>query len=183
MDWDKHLPSILAWGGSISTGIFTLLGVWLANRSSLRQLTMKLAHEADRERKEAIRNRLEELYSSIESWAGHLVVHHITYRKVMEGDLSYNQALDVTLKSKKTLDAQRMFTLADLYFPRAHNALQELKELRDKAAAIQSSFKEAYRQREATSEEHAKAITEVLACFHVAVTNYKAALAAYAQDV
>lgn len=183
MDWDKHLPSILAWGGSLVTGIFTLLGVWLANRSSLKQLTVKLAHETDREHNEAIRSRLEELYSSIEGWAGHLVVHHITYRKVMEGDLTYNQALDVTLKNEKTLDAKRMFTLADLYFPTAHKALQELKELRDQAAAIQSSFKEAYRQSGATSEQHAKAITEVLERFNVAVTKYKAALAAYAQDV
>lgn len=183
MDWDKHLPSILAWGGSVVTGIFTLLGVWLANRSSLKQLTVKLAHEADREHKEAIRSCLEELYTSIEGWAGHLVIHHITYRKVMEGDLTYNQALDVTLKSEKTLDAKRIFTLADLYFPTAQKALQELKELRDQAAAIQGSFKEAYKQNGATSEQHARAITEVLERFNVAVANYKAALAAYAQDV
>ena len=183
MDWDKHLPSILAWGGSVVTGIFTLLGVWLANRSSLKQLTVKLSHEADREHKEAIRSRLEELYSSIDDWAEQVVVHHITYRKVMEGDLTYNQALDVTLNSEKTLDAKRMFTLADLYFPTAHKALQELKELRDQAAAIQSSFKEAYRENGTASEQHARAITEVLERFNVAVANYKAALAAYAQDV
>jgi len=163
--------------------MFTLLGVWLANLSSLKQLTVKLAHEADREHKEAIRSRLEELYTSIEGWAGHLVVHHITYRKVMDGDLTYNQALDITLKSEKTLDAKRMFTLADLYFPMAHKELQELKDLRDEAAAIQSSFKEIYRQSGATSEQHARAITEVLERFNVAVANYKAALASYAQDV
>jgi hypothetical protein len=183
MDWYKHLPSLLAWGGSIVTGLFTLLGVWLANRSSLEQLTVRLAHEAEREHKEAIRSRLEELYSSIDGWSGSLVVHHITYRKVMEGDLTYNQALDITIKSGQSLDAKRIFTLADLYFPTAHKALQELKELRDQAAAIQSSFKEEHRKGMLTSEKHAMAITEVLDRFNKAVTNYKAALAAYAQDV
>lgn len=183
MDWDKHLPSILAWGGSVVTGMFTLLGVWLANQSSLRQLKVKLAHEVDREHKEVIRSRLEELYSLIEDWAGYLVVHHITYRKVMVGDLTYNQALDITIKSEKTLDANRMFTLADLYFPTAHKALQELKELRDRAAAVQSDFKEAYRKSGATSQQHAKAITDVLERFNVAVADYKAALTKYAQDV
>lgn len=183
MDFDRHLTSILAWGGSIVTGLFTLLGVWLANRSSLKQLTVKLNHEAEREHKEAIRSRLEELYSSIDGWSGSLVVHHLTYRKVMEGDLTYNQALDITIKSGQSLDAKRMFTLADLYFPTAHKALQELKELRDQAAAIQSSFKEEYRKGIVTSEKHAKAITEVLERFNEAVTNYKSELAAYAQDI
>lgn len=183
MNWDTYLPSILTWGGSVVTGMFTLLGVWLANRSSLTQLTVKLGHEADREHKEAIRSRLEELYTSIESWSGDLVVHHVTYRKVMEGELTYNQALDLTLKRERTLDAKRMFTLADLYFPKAHSALQELKELRDKAAAIQSSFKEVYRQSGTASRHHAKEITEVLERFDMAVTNYKAALAEYAKDI
>lgn len=101
----------------------------------------------------------------------------------MEGDLTYNQALDITLKNANSLDAKRMFTLAELYFPSAHEALQELKELRDQAASIQSSFKEAYKQGGATSSQHATAITKVLERFNSAVTNYKAALAAYAQDV
>ncbi len=183
MDWDKHLPSILASGGSIATGIFTLLGVWFANRSSLKQLSLKLAHESDKDRKEAIRNRLEELYSLIERWAGHAGVHHVTYRKVMEGELTYNQALDFTIKNGAPVDAHRMFMLADLYFSSAHDALQELKDLRDQAAAIQSSFKEAYKQGETTSRDHAAALTEILERFDAAVKKYKSALAAYAKDV
>jgi hypothetical protein len=140
MDWDKHLPSILAWGGAVVTGIFTLLGVWFANRNSIEQLTVKLQHEWARESRESLRARLEELYSLVGRWAAEVVIHHVTYRKVMDGELTYNQALDLTLKNKSSVDANRMFTLAELYFPSAHGALQELKELRDDAAAIQSSF-------------------------------------------
>ncbi len=183
MDLDKHLPSILAWGGSVVTGLFTLLGVWLANRSSLRQLTVKLQHESDQERREVVRARLEELYSLIGRWAGEVVIHHTTYRKVMEGELTYNQALDLSIKNKPSIDANRMFTLAELYFPSAHQALEELKELRDKAASIQTNFKQKYREDGSPSEKHAELLTEVLEAFSLAVHKYERELSAHAKDV
>lgn len=183
MDWDKHLPTIFAWGGSVVTGVFTLLGVWFANRSSIKQLTVKLQHESERGSRESLRTRLEELYSLVGRWAGEAVIHHVTYRKVMEGELTYNQALDLTLKNKSSVDANRMFTLAELYFPSAHGALQKLKELRDDAAAIQSSFKQSYKQYGEPSREHANALTDVLAKFSAAIAKYQAELSAHAKDV
>lgn len=87
------------------TGVFTLLGVWFANRSSIKQLTVKLQHESERGGRESLRTRLEELYSLVGRWAGEAVIHHVTYRKVMEGELTYNQALDLTLKNKSSVDA------------------------------------------------------------------------------
>lgn len=184
MDWDTHLPSILAWGGSVVTGIFTLLGVWFANKNSLKQLSIKLTHESDKERNEAQRSRLEELYSLVDRWAGQVVIHHVTYRKVMEGELTYDQALDFTIQHRDNqIDAARMFTLADLYFPSAHEELQELKDLRDRAAAIQSSFKEAYKQGEITSRQHAEMLSKLLERFSVVIRNYKMALAEHATNV
>ena len=183
MDWDKHLPTILAWGGSVVTGVFTLLGVWFANRSSLKQLTVKLDNESERETRESLRGRLEELYSLVGRWAGEVVIHHVTYRKVMENELTYNQALDITLKGEQSVDANRMFTLAELYFPSAHLALQELKTLRDEAASIQSSFKQSYKQDGAPSREHAKALTLVLEKFNAAIAKYQVQLSAHAKDV
>jgi hypothetical protein len=183
VDWDKHLPSILAWGGSVVTGIFTLLGVWFANRSSVKQLTVKLQHESDRESREALRTRLEELYSLVSRWAGQLVVHHATYRKVMEGELSYNDALNITINSKSLVDANRMFTLAELYFPSAHGALQEIKALRDEASSIQEDFKHAYKRDGQPSIGHARALNPVLDNFNLAISKYLAELSAHAKDV
>ena len=183
MDWDKHLPTILAWGGSLVTGIFTLLGVWFANRSSLRQLTAKLQHETDSERREVLRARLEELYSLVGRWAGEVVIHHVTYRKVMDGELTYNQALDITIENKPSIDANRMFTLAELYFPSAHDALEELKSLRDKAAAIQTTFKQGYKEDGQPSKKHAELRSHVLKAFNTAVEKYEQALSAHAKDV
>ena len=183
MDWDNHLPSMLAWGGSVVTGVFTLLGVWFANRSSLKQLTVKFEHESKRESRESLRARLEELYSLVGRWAGEVVMHHVTYRKVMESELTYNQALDVTLKERPSVDANRMFTLAELYFPSAHGALQELKALRDEAASIQSSFKQSYKQNGEPSRQHAKALTVVLEKFNAAIAKYQDELSAHAKDI
>jgi len=183
VDWDKHLPSILAWGGSVVTGLFTLLGVWLANKSSLKQLTVKLQHESEKERNDALRTRLEELYCLVDHWAKEMVTHHITYRKVMDGDLTYNQALDLTISNKSTLDSTRLFMLAELYFPSAQKALEELKELRDKASSVQDNFKQCYKLNGQPSAEHAKALTALLQRFNDAIDKYQAELAAYAHDV
>ena len=183
LDLDKHLPSILAWGGAVVTGIFTLLGVWLANRSSLKQLTVKLHHESDRESREALRARLEELYSLVGRWAGQVVVHHATYRKVMDGERSYNDALDITINNKSLVDANRMFTLAELYFPSAHGALQEIKALRDEASSIQAEFKHLHKLDGQPSPEHSRALSPVLERFNVAIDKYLAELSAHAKDV
>lgn len=182
-NWDAHIPSILAWGGSVVTGIFTLLGVWFANRSSLRQLTVKLEHEVERERREALRTRLEELYSLVGRWAGEAVIHHTTYRKVMDGELTYNQALDLVVQQKSSVDANRMFTLAELYFPAAHEALQQLKALRDDAASVQSSFKASYKLDGQPSKEHSRILTAVLEKLVSAIDDYQRKLSAHAKDV
>ena len=110
-------------------------------------------------------------------------MHHVMYRKVMEGELTYNQALDLTLNNKSSVDANRMFTLAELYFPSAHEALQELKALRDEAAAIQSSFKQSYKQDGEPRREYAIAITDVLKKFNAAIARYQAELSAHAKEV
>lgn len=182
MDWNQHLPSILAWGGSILTGVFTLLGVWLANRSSLKQLTTKLNHEAERQTREASRARLEELYSLIDGWAGAVVIHHMTYGRVMKGELTYNEAMDLVLNKNNAIDAKRLFTLAELYFPSAHGALQEIKSYRDAASDVLASFTRSYKQNGEPSRDHAIALTTALQKFNAAITKYQAELAAHAKD-
>jgi hypothetical protein len=76
-----------------------------------------------------------------------------------------------------------MFTLAELYFPSSHGALQELKAMRDKAASIQAGFKHLYKQNGQPSVEHSRAITAVLTNFNAAVEGYLAELSALAKDV
>lgn len=124
---ETNLIPFVALGAAAITGISTVVGVIIANRSSLKQLALRLDHENEKDRSNALRNRLEELYTLIEKWAGAIVIHHTTYRRVMHGDLSYNQALDFTIESEHKFDTQRLFTIAELYFPESHESLEKLR--------------------------------------------------------
>jgi hypothetical protein len=183
LDWDKHLPSFLAWGGALLTGLFAVLGVWISNRSSLKQLTVRLQHEADRDARQALRQRLEELYSLVGSWSNELVTHYMPYLRVMDGVLTYNQALDITIKRGVQVDSVRMFTLAELYFPSTQGALGALMLTRDKAARIHDEFKENHKVDGLPNASAASALRSVLREFSATVDDYKAELATYAKNV
>lgn len=183
MDFEKNIPSMFVIAGSLVTGLLALLGGWLANRNNLRQLDRRLHHEEASEKREVLRTRLEELYSLVSQWANDVVTHHMTYQRVMVGELSYNQALDLEIASKQGGNANRLFTLAELYFPSTRQALEKLKELRDEASRIRSDFKSEYKQGKLTSQRHSKALIDVLNRFNAAVREYQNALAAYAADV
>jgi len=178
----KVIP-YLTIGVAIVTGAFTILGVYLASRASNSQLNVKLNHEDKREQTKALRERLEELYQLVEKWAGTFISHHVTYRKVMEGTLTYNQALDLTIERKKDYDAARMFTLAELYFPDCHEKFEEIKSLREVASDIQFDFRELYHNTGEGSEKHAKGITDALELFNTAVDQYKKQLSEYVRKV
>lgn len=183
LDWGEHLPSILAWGSAVLTGLFAVLGVWISNRSSLKQLVVRLEHEADRDAREAVRQRLEELYALVGLWSNELVTHYLPYLKVMDGELTYNQALEITIRREIPVDSVRMFTLAELYFPSAQGALGILVCTRDKAARIHDEFKENYKADGRPSAAAASVLRSVLQEFNSAVDAYKAELATYAKNV
>ena len=177
------LMPLVTIGVAAITGLFTILGVALANRSSHKQLVARLEHADDAAQKEALRARLEELYQLGDQWAGSVVTHHAGFRRVMEGMLSYNEVLDLEVERKPNFNAARMFTLAELYFPDAHAELDEIKSLRDLAATILAEFTELHRHSGATSKKHADGITDALSHFDVAVDEYKKKLAEYARRV
>lgn len=183
MAFETHLSSILAWGSALLTGLFAVVGVWISNRSSLKQLEVRLQHEADRDAREALRQRLEELYALVGRWSNELVTHYLPYLKVMDGELTYNQALDITLQRGVPVDSIRMFTLAELYFPSALGALSALVSSRDRAAEIHAAFKEQYKTNGEPSAAAADALRSVLKQFNAAVEAYKAELAVYARSV
>lgn len=80
-------------------------------------------------------------------------------------------------------DAARLFTSAELYFPKCHPDLERIKALRDEASAIQNDFKELYRSSGSASKHHADQLTSVLTKFNEAVASYKLALGQYAREV
>lgn len=102
----------------------------------------------------------------------------------MLGRLTYNQALDL-ITEHQNFKAARMFTLAELYFPKCHEILELIKRIRDEASAIQREYKELYREYGPDSDgaTYSKKLTLVLGEFAEAIESYKGALASYAREV
>lgn len=183
MDWDKNLPSILAWGGAIVTGFFAVLSASLASRASTKQLSLKLRHENERDRLEARRDRLEELYSLVTRWSKEAFNFYFPFMSVMKGELTYNQALDMSAANRISLDADRLFTLAELYFHSGHDKLDDVRRRADEVARINSDFKQLYKSGVTESPECLRQMSDALTRFDNAVNAYKAVLRGYASDL
>lgn len=132
--------------GAIMGALITLFGVWLSNRSSVRVLRMQLQHERDEKQRDKTRERHEQLYIESRRYFGDIVSYFLPYRSVMRGDMTYNQALDMTIAGgKSNSDANRVFMLVDFYFPEFREDLQEVVRVRDQLNKIMGGFKEQYR--------------------------------------
>lgn len=180
----NDIVPFVAVGAAAVTALSTVAGVHLANRAAERQLKLRLQHQDDKDQKEALRSRLEELYQLVDTWAGRIVVHHITYRKIMKGQITYNQAFDITIDSEK-FDSARLFTLAELYFPDSHELLENIKNIRDELSIIQDNYKERYKEKgpAAEGEKYSNLLTKKLMEFNKVIDSYKSSLANYARKV
>ena len=169
---------------ALMTGGFALLGSWLSSRNSNRQECARFDHEKLMRQQKLRLTRLEELYSLAEKWANVVVYESLLYRKAMDGELSFNQVLDIQIaQSGDDFNASRMITLAKLYFPKSHQALTRVLQARDDAAQIKNLFKEQYKQDGRPNKERSNQLTNVLAEFDNAIEHYKKELAKYAMRI
>jgi len=113
--------------GALTGSVLTLVGGWLTNRSSNQRLIIQLQNERDEKEKESMRLRHEELYVESRKYFDAIVIYYLPYRKVMEGELTFNQALDITIeRSKSDHQPHRVKMLIDLYFPELKAEFDEL---------------------------------------------------------
>ena len=138
----------IAIGTAIITATVTLLAVYLTNRGNTNRLKIQLEHERNTKQDAIYRDKLEELYVVAHKWITLLGSHMLPYLRVMEGDLDYNQALDMTIaQGKEDLpDFERLQMLIDLYFPQLTEPLKELRDARDAANKIMAIHKMEYKQ-------------------------------------
>jgi len=69
-----------AWIGLIGVVIgatLSILGVWLTNRSSIKQLNIQLLHEKTTNSNLRKKEKLEELYILIDKWLGGIFGHYL----------------------------------------------------------------------------------------------------------
>ena len=148
----KMLSSIpsQAWVAVITallTSCLTLKSVWLSNRANNKRLKIQLEHERKTRDEEIIRDRLEELYVLSNKYFSILVGHYLPFRMVMEGEITFNQALDMSIESgsKSDCEPHRVTMLIDLYFPEIKPAFDEIMDIREKLNEIIDGYKEQYK--------------------------------------
>jgi hypothetical protein len=138
-----------AWAALVAavvTALITLTGVALTNRSSNQRLRMQLDHELQTKGQDFQRERLEELYLLVEGWVNTLFMYFLPYARVMRGDLTFNQALDITIDvgGKSTVDFKRIEMIIDLYFPELRTDLDRVHAAREAANKIIHKYKKQY---------------------------------------
>jgi hypothetical protein len=101
----------------------------------------------------------------------------------MKGDLTYNQALDLTIDRKNAIDVDRLFTLAELYFDSGHARLDEIRQILKKLNSVNEEFKRLYKTGQTSSKEHLRQMSTELTSLDVAIDSYKNALRGYASEL
>lgn len=149
LDLLKQIP-LEAWVAlvtAILTSALTLLGVWITNRSNSQRIKIQLEHDRKQKNEELKRERLEELYVQSKKYLNMLIMHYVPFRDVMNGEISFNQALDINIENGKTNDFEphRVSMLIDLYFPELKLSFNSILELRDKLNILVDDYKEQYK--------------------------------------
>lgn len=134
--------------GALVTALVAFVGVALTNRSNTARLQLQLAHEIKSQDRALRRDRCEELYVLVDRWSTLLVSDKLPYMKVMRGELTYNQALDMTIVAgdkENVPQVQRIRAIVEIYFPELVPDLSALFEARDSAAHIESTYRAQYK--------------------------------------
>jgi hypothetical protein len=145
----KSVPSVV-WTGIVGTLIgssLTIIGVVLTNHSNTVRLKTQLQHEQNVRRQELKRERAEELYVESKKYLIAIGAHYLPYKKVMQGVLTLNQALDLTIDngSKRDFEPHRVTMIIDMYFPNLQKPFNEIMARRDYLNRIVVGYKKQYK--------------------------------------
>lgn len=124
-----------------------LIGVFVANRSSLSRLQLQLEKEQQRHHSQVKRERLEELYILLSHWINMFFGHYFKLTLVMKNEIDYNQYLDEIISegADRKVDFQRIEMILHIYgrelLPSYHKVLEWREKVNDIAAAHKSDYK------------------------------------------
>lgn len=130
----------------ISSSLATLIGGAVGVGSAYLTNRVRWQQEREQRKSEMLRERGEELYSALVRWQNLLSGHALRRSMVMNGELTYNQCLDLDLSDTNIkFDYSRIELLIDVYFPSVKKAYAEVLKQRDELNKIETPFKIAYK--------------------------------------
>ena len=167
------------------TATVTLLAVHLANRGNLSRLTLQLQHEVESRRKELYQKKLEELYVLASVYGKSLASHYFPYLTAMEGRISYNEALDMTVDKLADLghDFDRLEMLVNVYFPSIEEVFVRLLECRSRANEIVGAFKSEYQRGRIQDAKAANRLLRAMTDIETQSRELKAAISSMSKEI
>jgi hypothetical protein len=162
---------------AILTSILTLLGVRSTNKSNNERVRIQLEHERLLKREELIRERLEEIYVKAKRYMNALVTHFLPYRKVMKGELTYDQALDLTINRNYSHNPERVHLIMDMYYPELKPTFSEVESTLSRINQILNGYKQQYKQGDDSGEEWLPLFQESLESLGKAASRFESHVA------
>lgn len=124
------------------------LGILTIGASGLASGIVTFKLDSSRDARRMRREKLERLFIAHTAFKRELDVNWFPYMFAMSGEISYNDALDLTIKNG--VSGERNFEtiemLVMLYFPELTKGLAELARIRDQAADVIKKHKETYKR-------------------------------------
>ncbi len=151
----ESIPSSawIAFFTALLTSTLTLIGVSLTNKSNNERLSIQLEHERKLKREVLLRDRLEELYVESRRYMNAVVTHYLPYRQVMEGELTFNQALELSIDTGYTHNPERVHLIMDMYYPELRDSFCAVEEILEKTNHILHGYKLQYKQGDFSGEK------------------------------
>jgi hypothetical protein len=93
------------------------------------------------------RKKMEELFLAFHGYCSQIATLNVVWPKVMNGELSYNEALDLNSNhSERGRDHfENVEMLVSLYFPDLSGPWREVLAVRDRINEVKGDFKQAYK--------------------------------------
>lgn len=145
-------------------------------------VTYKLNSRKDE--RHLLRQKLEELNLATIRFCTQLDSNFLPYISVMTGKITYNQALDIVLKSNNTDKNYDIISMiVNIYFPHLSPYLDNIHKARDEGNKIIHDFKRFYQSAGTHSQEHYQKMCEVVKLLERAESDFKKAIQEKAKKI
>lgn len=170
--------------GIIIGAALSILGVWLSNRSNIKQLTIQLQHEKETNAASLRREKLEELYILVDKWSSGIFGHYLNLTLVMRGEIDYNQYLDQVIEQGKenTVDFSRLGMIVDIYGLELQSSYERLMEAREELNKISAAHKQAYKSGDVDGKKYLKPYTDAQLKLEALTESFKKEIAEHAKN-
>jgi len=178
------LPDTIYIGiGTVLGASISIFGVWLNNRSSIKQLIIQYNNEKKVRASELKREKLEELYILVDKWLQAMFSQYLTLSLVMEGEIDYNSHLDQVIENgeKQEFDFSRLQMLVDIYSHELKSGYQKLMDVRDNISKITSAHKIAYQNGNFNGKKYLASYTFELKNLEMLCSSFKQEIAEHAK--